>query len=106
MVRSFIVLLLLAVFFLAGTLYGMDRESVDAMDEKIGSIEVPSNNPESNNYNNERIVNKEKAEGINEMEMKEPNHFTEKAASFLEAGVKGFYEVIVQILYQVSQLFF
>lgn len=98
MVRSFIVLLLLAVFFLAGTLYGMDRGDVAAKDEKIASVEVPNNNEQAETI--------KKAEETNTIKIQETGHFTEKAASFLEAAVTGFYEVVVQILYQVSQLFF
>lgn len=35
-----------------------------------------------------------------------PVHFTQKMASFIEGIVKGFYEIIVQMLYQVVQLFY
>jgi len=33
-------------------------------------------------------------------------HTTQKVASFLEKGVKGFYEIVVEVLYQISSLFF
>lgn len=33
-------------------------------------------------------------------------HFTQKMASFIEGIVTGFYEIIVQLLYQVVQLFY
>ncbi|WP_176447442.1 hypothetical protein [Lentibacillus sp. CBA3610] len=39
-------------------------------------------------------------------ELDTPEHFTQKAASFLESGVKGFYELIVGITYQLVQVFF
>lgn len=98
MLRSFIVLLLLAVFFLAGTVYGTDRGNNAVNDEKVNSVEVLNNN--------EQIEMVEKTRKINNSEITESTHFTEKAASFMGAAVTGFYEVVVQILYQVSQLFF
>ncbi|MBP1968719.1 hypothetical protein J2Z83_000813 [Virgibacillus natechei] len=105
--RSFIVILLLAVFFLTGMMYGMDRGNIASTDGLVDQTE--SNEPERNQgeiVEMEPIEEKElepSTEGIN---IEEPNHFTQRAASFLEAGVKGFYEVVVQVLYQVSQLFF
>ncbi len=34
-----------------------------------------------------------------------PIGFTQKMASFLEASIKGFYEMVVMIVYQIAQLF-
>lgn len=97
MVRSFIVLLLLAVFFLAGTVYGTDRGNNAINNEKVETIEMSDNM--------EQMVMAETSE-IDSSEITEPTHPTEKAASIMGAAVTGFYEVVVQILYQVSQLFF
>lgn len=105
MTRTFIVLLLLAVFFLAGTLYGMDQS---------GMSESPPAVPEENSYLfgelneqdfpvNETNMNTPKGESL---EIAEQQNFTQQTASFLEAGVKGIYDVIVHILYQFAQLFF
>ncbi|MEC5422200.1 hypothetical protein QGM71_01665 [Virgibacillus sp. C22-A2] len=100
MVRSFVVLLLLAVFFLTGVLYGMDRGEISLHDEATKEVELV----ESQELASTQMVLVEQE--LDNHNMEEAEHFTQKTASFLEAGVKGFYEVIVQILYQVSQLFF
>jgi hypothetical protein len=102
MIRSFIVLLLLAVFFLSGMLYGIDQ----------GNIAAPAPVMEDQQKENESeeivFFNYEKPEAANSemLESVEENNFTQQTASFLEAGVKGVYDVIVHILYQIAQLFF
>lgn len=108
MIRAFVVLLLLAVFFLSGTLYGMDRGDVAANDEAVSSVETSGQQEKSS----EAAIKTNDADKINNMEQislaeaNKPVHFTEKIASFLEGAVKGFYEVVVEILYQISALFF
>lgn len=101
MARSFIVILLLAVFFLTGMLYGMDNNDIAIKEESGQSEELD----QTVGLEEEQVETVETS-SIDVMERAEPVHFVQKAASFLEAGVKGFYEVVVQILYQVSQLFF
>lgn len=101
MARSFIVILLLAVFFLTGMLYGMDNNDI-AINDESGQ----SGSPDQAVVIEEEVETIESTSSIDVMDRQEPVHFIQKAASFLEAGVKGFYEVVVQILYQVSQLFF
>lgn len=87
-------------------LYGMDRENYAMPDDSVNQSEsVPvtiSEKPEvTEDTVNEAVANQD-LHSLNN----EPVHFTEKAASFLEAGVKVFYDIVVQILYQISQLFF
>ncbi|WP_373892860.1 hypothetical protein ACUL41_08695 [Virgibacillus natechei] len=101
MARAFIVILLLAVFFLTGMLYGMDNNNV-AINDKSGQSEEPDQAV----VIEEEEVETVETSSIDLMDRQEPVHFIQKAASFLETGVKGFYEAVVQILYQVSQLFF
>ncbi|PAV29010.1 hypothetical protein CIL05_13600 [Virgibacillus profundi] len=113
MVRSFIVLLLFALFFLTGMLYGMDKENNTATDDSVETIEsVDSVKNEEKQIeivevDGEPVQAEEVIVNSNKPELDDqPIHITEKTASFLEAGVKGFYEVVVQILHQISQLFF
>ncbi|MBY7143333.1 hypothetical protein KFZ56_09730 [Virgibacillus sp. NKC19-3] len=95
MTRSFIVILLLAVFFLTGMLYGMDNKNTAVNDESDQTVVIE-----------EEEVETVEPSSTDVMDRQEPVHFIQKAASFLEVGVKGFYEVVVQLLYQISQLFF
>ncbi|UJL44890.1 hypothetical protein KFZ58_10665 [Virgibacillus sp. NKC19-16] len=98
MARSFIVILLLAVFFLTGMLYGMDNDDTAINDESEGSDQAV--------VIEEEEIETIESSSIDVMDRQEPVHFVQKAASFLETFVKGFYELVVQGLYQVSQLFF
>lgn len=103
MVRSLILLLLLVGVFLSGILIGIDREE---------SIYANHISPEANVvmpiehieywevHEEEQFLIEE--QGLN---TEDPEQATQKVAAFLEAGVKGFYEVIVEILFQIASLF-
>ncbi|GAB3795288.1 hypothetical protein [Virgibacillus kimchii] len=102
MIRSFIVLLLFAVFFLSGMLYGVERgiqETPPAVTEESSSESVQ-----------DKIAFYEQRDSSVETEdilaTTEGKSLTQQTASFLEAGVKGVYDVIVHLLYQFAQLFF
>lgn len=102
----FIVLLLLIVVFLSGILIGIDRE------KKAMTIDLQE---EMQPFETSRQIFQ--AESIDQFQQNEqltdrqipsdaiPQQTTQKMASFLEAGVKGFYEAVVEILYQISSLF-
>lgn len=109
MVRSFIVLLMLTVVFLAGMVLGVDRgqSAINPDVDVEQEVEVPEPSENKQMIEKERIVQAEEAsnEEIVDAE-EEPMHLTQKTASLLETGVKGFYEMVVQMLYQISQLFF
>jgi cell division septation protein DedD len=106
LIRTFIVALLLAVFFLSGTLYGMDRDRGGSRQE-VPAIEAPQEQQESAETlaTTKELEEMEKIEELRAAEMNE-KHFTVKTASFLETAVKGFYEIVVEMLYQISSLFF
>lgn len=104
MVRTIIMLLLLAVFFLSGTLYGMNQDTRGSNESEIEEeVVVVSPNPE-------QIVEKEIVPTpiVEEdlMTMNNQVHLTQKTASLLETSVQGFYEVVVGVLYQVAEIFF
>ncbi|MFA1820466.1 hypothetical protein ACDX78_09830 [Virgibacillus oceani] len=103
MIRSFIVLLLLAVFFLSGMLYGMDQGNSAAPNSVMENHLEENESEESSFFNDEKQANTASDEMV---EVAEQNNFTQQTASFLEAGVKGVYDVIVHILYQFAQIFF
>ena len=94
-------------------LYGMDRENHASPDRTISQEELET---ESISVSDEltEIEERNGDENADEIVIKqnlqsqknEPAHFTEKAASFLGTVVKGFYDIVVQILYQISQLFY
>lgn len=96
--RFLMAALLLAIFFLVGALYGMDRSVVSGTGQ--GSAEVP----ELEAQQEEPEITEEPVIAA-PVEMEGPVPFTQKAASLLETVVKGFYEVIVEILFQISQVF-
>ncbi|RDW19246.1 hypothetical protein CWR48_09385 [Oceanobacillus arenosus] len=103
MVRTFIVILLLAVFFLAGTLYGTDRNLITMNNETTENIEQTTIKQEP--IVTESEVVSEVVTG-NIMEMGKQDHLIPKVASFLEGAVTGFYEIVVEVLYQIAQIFF
>jgi len=107
MMRIATTILLLAVFFLAGMVYGLERDTTADENQNIKVIET------------EKI--EERAEKVEQTEedltvypsvhdqldeLDKPVYFTEKLASMLEIGVKGFYEGIVKLLYAFSEQFF
>lgn len=103
MVRFFIHLLLFVIVFLSGMLFGIDREhaqfNIPTNFESINPEKIEEE-PHATSHPDDIIIVEESAD------MDTPVHATQKTASFLEAGVKGFYEVVVDILYQISTLFF
>jgi hypothetical protein len=115
MVRTVITLLLLAVFFLSGTLYGMNQggnETNMASDESV----IDGNEIEEKLIE-EKIITEKDVETVNQenvtptvdedlMMMENEFHLTQKTASFLETSVQGFYEVVVGIMYHVADIFF
>ncbi|MFC4022739.1 hypothetical protein ACFOUV_02770 [Oceanobacillus longus] len=99
MMRLFVVLLLLAVFFLSGTVFGMNQDSpsVLEMNEETNIQEDPVPVAEK------EIVSVSSQPGLNETSSIQN---TQKTASVLEAGVKGFFEILMALMYQIAQLFF
>lgn len=107
MVRTLIVLLLLAVFFLSGTLYGMNQNAKGASEPTHDTEEVvsqPQSTPQPKIVDREVEVVPVVEEDV--MLMDQEVHLTQKTASVLETSVQGFYEIVVGILYQVAELFF
>lgn len=98
--RLFVILLLLAVFFLSGTVFGMNQESsrVVEVTEEVEVMEEPVTPPVPET---ESIPVRQPA-----VDETSSNYGAQKTASVLEAGVKGFFELLMQIMYQIAQLFF
>ncbi|MFC3039113.1 hypothetical protein ACFOGI_02465 [Virgibacillus xinjiangensis] len=97
--RTIIVILLLAVFFMGGMVYGMDRSGYP----KHIYGEVASTVVEKETIEKEEVP--VEAPKRNTMDLEEPEHFTHKAATILDVVVRGFYEALVAILYGISELF-
>lgn len=102
MVRAVITLLLLAVFFLSGMLYGIDhgQEAKPVQEDQVQEQD-----------SSKADVNKQEVETIEvsnepEPEMDTSAHLTQKTASFLGDIIKGIYEMVVMIFYQFAQVFF
>lgn len=101
--RSFVFLLLLVIVFLTGMILGIDRDQNDQSKdrEKIEELSLDAEIVDYETRVDEHVIMTEES-----IDMEASPHFTQKLASFLEAAVKGFYEVIVEILYRISTLFF
>ncbi|HLR80611.1 MAG TPA: hypothetical protein VK119_08550 [Bacillota bacterium] len=108
--RTLIVLLLLVVFFLTGMLYGMDQSNAIQIEDL--SIRKDDDVASENRFEADGQDERDEAdisyesyelEGYN---VDGPAHFTQKMASILESVVNRFYEMVVRLLYQISQLFF
>ncbi|WP_174613861.1 hypothetical protein [Virgibacillus ihumii] len=97
--RSILVLLLLVVFFLTGLVLGMDRggetgkqQENTVKQEQMKDVQVITVNQQTTD---EKVL---KAE--------QPPNLTQKTASFLESTVKGFYNIVVDIIYGFIHVFF
>lgn len=110
--RYFIVILLLVIFFLSGALYGMNKDSfvVKRNSENYTVSETPTTIPtiakeEPTNAEDKDSVTIETVDK-DILAVNEKAQATNKAASFLETSVQGFYEIVVQILYEIANIFF
>lgn len=96
--------LILIIIFLMGMVFGMNQESM--------SSETQSPLSEATHFEEEEeeeviIVNESPEQEEEDMEENASAlSMTQKTASVLEMGVKGFYEMVVDVLYQIAQLFF
>lgn len=102
MVRFFITLLLVAVFFLGGVLLGIDRGQLADDDHAEGEVKevIVTDTEIDDDRSPEQTVQEAP------VDIDEPNHFTQKVASFLGTVLKGFYEMVVMIFYQIAEQFF
>lgn len=111
MLRFLISLLLLVVVFLSGMIIGIDRGKDQESNIVQQEVEIVPNHidgetnehvlsTDSSDTQNEQIINNDILNNDKEVFM------TQKVAAFLETGIKGFYELIVNILYQISSLFY
>lgn len=100
--RSFAFLLLLAVIFLLGLLIGIDR------DKPINDINQDTANLSELMVNKDTSSESESVEEVVILEVMPDSseHLIQKTASFLESSVTGFYDMIVEVLYQISSLAF
>ncbi|MFC4558870.1 hypothetical protein ACFO3D_11700 [Virgibacillus kekensis] len=105
--RFLVVLLLLAVFFLTGLVVGMDKFN-DYQDDEPVDVAVQQDVETVNKTDKEAemlAVESTTSEDIRTTNSPE-NHMTQKTASFLEGAVKGFYDLVVGIIYQFTKAFF
>ncbi|MFB4166529.1 hypothetical protein [Virgibacillus sp. JSM 102003] len=99
--RSLVVLLLLALFFLVGIVVGLDRG-----ENENNPIQNTENTITQEKADEKQVVAVEKTTSEDIMKAEAPEHFTQKTATFLEASVQGFYEIVVEVIYQIVQVFF
>lgn len=99
--RSFAFFLTLTVVFLLGLVIGIDRDKSeqDKVSANINHIDVMSSDDIAKEDYEEEFVFVDVAPDVSEP-------FTQKAAFFLESGVKVFYDIVVETLYQISSLVF
>lgn len=95
--KSIVILLLLLLFFVSGMLFGVERERTEFTQPEAETLVV--NDPARQQMTDLPTIQ-------NEEFKQAPDHLTQKMASFIGDIVKGFYEVVVQLLYQVVQLFY
>ncbi|MCF3941819.1 hypothetical protein [Oceanobacillus alkalisoli] len=105
--RVIIILLLFAVFFLGGTLYGVNQERNTYEDQPRESAKVAEEEPIIETEERQTVGVGNEYDPIEETTLT-PTDSTPayKAASALETIVSFFYEIVVEVLYQVSRLFY
>lgn len=100
MIRAFVGLLLLLAVFFTGLVLGIQQDE-----------EISETLPRGIIHPSEEIVGQDVFIANNELENSEyietetPNHTIQKTASFLERGVIGFYNLIINVMYRISSLF-
>ncbi|WP_077327080.1 hypothetical protein [Virgibacillus siamensis] len=99
--RSMLVLLLLVVFFLTGLVLGMDRGQ-----KETGLQEKDSVRKESVEHVQVTTVPKKRETDKEVIKAEPPETLAQKTASFMENSVKGFYNVVVELLYSFVRVFF
>lgn len=99
--RSLVVLLLLALFFLVGIVVGLDRG-----ENATDPIQSTENTITQEKVDEKQVMVVEKTTSENTMTAEAPVHSTQKMATFLEASVQGFYDIVVEVIYQIVQVFF
>lgn len=112
MVRSTVFLLLFIIVFLTGIVYGSNQDTKDYTNQPEENVEDVYDDENGNDAEeidaltiNEELI--EANDGYIESAIPHQSlTLTQKTASFLEVGVKGFYNVVVDVLYQFSKLFF
>lgn len=102
--RLLFVLLIVAVVFLSGTVFGMKQENQQA--------DVTPDLIETQEESEKEVETEVPVETIS-LPVTEPEiddvqgmESTLNIASLLETGVKSFFELIMQAMYQTAQLFF
>jgi len=100
--RSFIVLLLLVVVFLTGMLIGMEKKEgryANHLSSEEHVIDQTEKLKEWDVYDEQPMIEEQM------LAFEAPEQTTQKVATLLETGVKGFYEIVVDLLFQISSLF-
>lgn len=105
--RFITILLLFAVCFLGGALYGVSQERSAYEQQPIEVAEVREEQPNIEAEERRAVEVGNTYEPIEETTLT-PTDSTPayKAASALETIVNFFYEIVVELLYQVSRLFY
>src|SRR5699024_7637204 len=103
MVRALITLLLLAVFFLSGMLFGMDHgkqvEQDTSEEKQEQQVETSANT--SHEVETIEVVDDDRMDTD-----ADSDQFTQTTAAFLGDIIHGFYEIVITVFYQFAQLFF
>jgi hypothetical protein len=104
------VILLLVICFLVGAIVGIDFN--DQAFLPTNTMEGTEATEPSSDYTHTANEQSDETEVVTQesvaKELSKDNgeHISKQSASFLEGVVTGFYDMIVQIMYQFSQLFF
>ncbi|MDC3413330.1 YqxA family protein [Aquibacillus sp. 3ASR75-11] len=115
MVKTIITLLMMIILFLGGTLFGIDqasegiiqtrgyatadvKEAVQPSRDEAGNVEV-----ELLGKDLQQVTFEEKEQEFQEIES---SNFTQKLAGSMEKGVSSFYNLMIQSVYQLVQVFF
>ncbi|MFD2209225.1 hypothetical protein ACFSMW_05830 [Virgibacillus halophilus] len=107
--RYFIILLLFVVFFLAGAVFGIDRnhpatDSNQMIDNDVLISEQNSNSDRNKDRQTYKVETADAARDI--VDMEESPSMMQKTASLLGSGVQHIFEMLASILYQIAKAFF
>lgn len=106
MVRSFVFMLILLIVFLCGIVVGIERETKDDLSaspisEQVQVEEKQEITEADENASKNPVWQMEELKDVDESPL-----FVEKVAGILETVVTTFYEIIVELLYQIAKIFF
>lgn len=104
--RYFIILLLFVVCFLAGTVFGIDRNQTSAPPSETMDNDIIVSEQNEEFTRNEAPPLEPANAQADIVDMEKSPTMMQKTASLLGSGVQNIFEMLASMLYQIAKAFF